>query len=82
MRWCVLRRQNRTREIMARKLGSVEGLLMVCPERKFKVNPRRAGTVGAQRRGAHNPTWVDGEGFLEVVKFQLSPEGENHISVT
>lgn len=40
-----------------------------------------AGTVGAQRRGAHNPTWGGGEGFLEVVMFQLSLEGENQISV-
>lgn len=44
-------------------------------------NGRRAGTVGAQRIGAHNPAWVGGEGFQEVVMFQLSLEGENQISV-
>lgn len=38
---------------------------------------RRAGTVGPQRRGAQNPSRVGGEGFLEVVMFQLSLRGEN-----
>ena len=37
--------------------------------------------MGAQRRGAQNPSWIGGEGFLEVVMFQLSLEGENQISV-
>lgn len=39
-----------------------------------------AGTVGAQKRGAHNPAWGGREGFLELVVFQLSLEGEGKLS--
>ena len=52
-----------------RKLGNVEGLLII---------PRIL--MGGQQ--AHNVAWGGKEGFLEEVIFQLSLEKENQISVT